>query len=83
MTTSRRLGAPMVLALVTGTLGGVPLAQAADPTLSDCIQANEAGIKLRSDNKLRQARAQWLVCAAESCNAEIRNACQARVSEVN
>jgi hypothetical protein len=70
-----------------GALGSVLAiqapARAADPTLSDCIQANEAAIKLRADSKLRQARAQWLVCAAETCNVEIRNACTNRVAEVN
>ena len=74
---------PMVLAMVMSSLGAATPARAADPTLSDCIQANETAIKLRNESKLRQARAQWLVCAAESCNVEIRDTCKNRVSEVN
>jgi hypothetical protein len=74
---------PLVLAVVMSSLGTAALARAADPTLSDCIQANETAIKLRNESKLRQARAQWLVCAAESCNVEIRDTCKSRVSEVN
>ena len=46
-------------ALVVLALAAPSGALAADPTLSDCIQANESGIKLRSENKLRQARAQF------------------------
>lgn len=58
-------------------------ARAADPTMSDCIQANEGAIKLRADKRLRQARSQWLVCAADSCGSEISNVCKTRVAEVN
>ncbi|MGO9836766.1 MAG: hypothetical protein ACLP1X_21430 [Polyangiaceae bacterium] len=58
-------------------------ARAADPTTSDCLTANEGSIKLRADHRLREARAQLLICAAASCPADIRNACTQRVGKVN
>jgi hypothetical protein len=58
-------------------------AHAADPTTVDCLSANERSIKARTENRLRDARAELLTCAAESCPADIRNECARRVSEVN
>lgn len=59
------------------------LALAADPTTADCLAANEASLKLRHDHKLRAERSQLLVCAAESCPADVRKECLSRVAEVN
>lgn len=58
-------------------------ASAADPTTADCLGANEHAITLRAQNKLREARSQLLVCAAETCPTDIRNECARRVGEVN
>jgi hypothetical protein len=58
-------------------------AHADDPTTADCLSANEHSIQLRADHKLRDARAQLLICAAASCPADIRNACMQRVAKVN
>jgi hypothetical protein len=58
-------------------------ARAADPTTSDCLNANEKAISLRNDHKLRAARAELLVCAAASCPADIRTECTRKVEEVN
>jgi hypothetical protein len=58
-------------------------ARAAEPSIEDCLAANHASIKLDSDNKLRAERAQLLICAAESCPAEIRLECAKRVDQVN
>jgi hypothetical protein len=41
-------------------------ARAADPTIADCLTANNRSIDLRHDHKFRAARAQLLVCAASS-----------------
>lgn len=58
------------------------LARAADPTTAECLAANESSIKLRSDHKLVQARAQLLVCAASSCPEQVRAVCTAHVAQV-
>ncbi len=60
-----------------------PGARAADPTTADCLSASEASLKLRSAHKLREARAQLLVCAAQTCPTDVRNECASRVSELN
>jgi hypothetical protein len=62
---------------------GPQVAVAADPTLSDCIGANESALQARAEHKLRQARAQSLVCAADSCPGEMREQCRQRVAQLN
>lgn len=64
------------------TLQAVPV-QAADPTMADCLSANETSLKLRRDRHLRDARQQLLVCAALTCPTEVRSECERRVREVN
>jgi hypothetical protein len=51
--------------------------------MTDCLTANDTSIKLRTTHKLRAARAQALVCASPSCPAEVRDACEGRVKDVN
>ncbi|MGD0530181.1 MAG: hypothetical protein ABSE49_33915 [Polyangiaceae bacterium] len=58
-------------------------ARAADPTTAECLAANESSISHRNEHKLREARAQLLVCAAASCPGEVRNACLRRATAVN
>jgi hypothetical protein len=58
-------------------------ARAGDPTTVDCLTASEKSITLRTEHKLRSARAQLLVCASTSCPADIRKECARRVDEVN
>ncbi len=58
-------------------------AQAADPTMSECLAANEGSIQLRGEHRLRQARDQALVCSAPSCPGEVRDTCQLRVKDLN
>jgi hypothetical protein len=81
---TRRLR-PFTLAALAGltvsAFGAV--AQAADPTTTDCLSANESSIKLGSEHKLRDARAQLLTCSASSCPTDIRNACTRRMGDVN
>jgi hypothetical protein len=59
------------------------IAVAADPTISDCLSANEASLKLGKEHKLRSERSQLLVCAASTCPADIRKECLSRIDEVN
>ncbi len=79
----RRVATFAGLALL-GAVGSVPRhANAADPSMAECLTANESSIKLRQDHKLREAREQSLVCASSSCPAEVRDACQTRVARLN
>ena len=45
-------------------------------------QANESAQALRQSGKLREARAQLLVCVAASCPAPVRTDCAERVNEI-
>ncbi len=78
--TFRRAMAPLI---AIGVLLLTSSSFAADPTLVDCISANEASITLRHDHRLREARQQLLVCAALACPAEVRAECERRVVDVN
>jgi hypothetical protein len=60
-----------------------PSAEAADPTTADCVAANNSSIELRHENKLRAARGQLLICAADSCPSDIRLECLRHVDQVN
>jgi hypothetical protein len=72
----------MTAVLATAAMGSAP-ARAADPTTADCLSSSEASVALRSQHKLRAARAQLLVCATATCPADIRTECVRRVAEVN
>jgi hypothetical protein len=69
--------------ILTTSVALPPLARAADPTTADCLSASDASIQLRRQHKLRAAREQLLVCAAQSCPMDIRSECIRRVTEVN
>jgi hypothetical protein len=58
-------------------------ARAADPTTADCLSASEKSLSMRNDHKLRDARAQALICAAVSCPADVRDECVRRVTALN
>jgi hypothetical protein len=58
-------------------------ALADDATTADCLSANEKSIASRADHKLRDARAQLLVCASSTCPTDIRKACMGRMAAVN
>jgi hypothetical protein len=71
------------VSLAAGVLVAVSPGRAADPTTGDCLNANEASIKLRSEHKLREARAQLLICSAASCPTDVREACMRQVARVS
>jgi len=71
------------LALVGAVCAAPRPAHAADPTMAECLAANESAISLRSGHKLREARDKSLACAAPGCPAEVREACQNRVQQLN
>ncbi len=70
-------------AFVVGSLGTSPLARAAGPTVAECLAANNSSIDLRSDHKLRAARAQLLVCASAGCPGDVRKECIRGVGEID
>jgi hypothetical protein len=53
------------------------------PTTAGCLAAAESSLALRSQHKLRDARAQLLICSAPSCPADVRAECIRRVAEIN
>jgi hypothetical protein len=77
----RRLASFTLLALASTAVA--PRASAADPTMSDCMIANENASKLHADRKLRQAREQAAMCAAETCPTELHDTCRQRVADLN
>jgi hypothetical protein len=81
---TRRFRSIILAALAGSTVGAFStLALAADPTTADCLSSNETSIKLGSDHKLRDERAQLLICSASTCPTDIRNACTKRMGDVN
>ncbi|MET0595939.1 MAG: hypothetical protein ABW133_24780 [Polyangiaceae bacterium] len=64
-------------------LGIAAPVDAADPTIAECLTANDKSIQLRSDHKLLAARKELLVCAASTCPAEVRKECMRRIDLVN
>ena len=56
---------------------------AADPTIAECLTANDKSISLRNEHKLLAARKELLVCAASTCPAEVRKECMRRIDLVN
>ena len=72
----------IIAALASAAVAARP-ARAADPTTADCLAATESSLALRNEHKLREARAQLLICSAASCPADMRDECTRRVGEVN
>jgi len=68
---------------VLAALAAAGPAWASDPTTADCLSATEGSLTLRNQHKLRDARAQLLICSAATCPADIRSECVRRVAEVN
>jgi hypothetical protein len=56
---------------------------AAAPTKSQCLSSNESAQSLRASGKLREARAQLLICAAKTCPRLVRNDCAEWLTEVD
>ena len=71
----------VVPSLVAAVLTSGP-AHAADPTVSECLSASNLSLKLRSEHKLRQVRAQLLTCASASCPPDIREECSQRMDRL-
>jgi hypothetical protein len=73
----------LFVATSAATFGIVTPASGADPTIAECLAANDKSIQLRNDHKLLAARKELLVCAASTCPAEVRKECMRRIDLVN
>lgn len=58
-------------------------ARAQDESLSKCIAENDQGLDLRKHGRLLEARKALALCAAPSCGADISEACQRGIAEIN
>jgi hypothetical protein len=67
-------------ALLSLALAALPAAARAD--VEACIHAADAGQKLRDNGSYRQAREQFIACAAEECPGEVRKGCVGWLAEV-
>jgi len=56
--------------------------QAEGPTKHDCVSANENAQDLRHAGRLREARAQFSLCAAANCPRAVQDDCAARLAEL-
>ncbi len=78
------LRAGLAMAVLGGFAFTARPALASDPpSISDCLMAAEASLKLRAEHKLRLTRTQLAVCSSPSCPAEVRQECMHRIDEVN
>ncbi len=57
-------------------------ARAAEPTKSQCIDANEAAQPLRQSGKLHAAEERLLVCVSPTCPGPVRDDCAQRLTEL-
>lgn len=80
---SRPLRRTLAFALLASAVFTASHARAADPSVSDCLMAAEASLKLRAEHKLRLTRTQLLVCSSSSCPGEVRQECMRRIDDVN
>jgi hypothetical protein len=70
--------------IITATAGVPHQAHAANgPTVAECLTASETSLKSRGQHKLKDARAQALICASRTCPADVRTECTKRVTELN
>ncbi len=74
--------APLAILALLAVASISPAARAADATVPECLAASNASVKLRADHKLRQARAQLMVCVAASCPAEVIEECSRRMEQL-
>jgi hypothetical protein len=81
MTSRRWIAAAMLAVWLAGTAGAQP---AAPPPSDDrCLAAYEQGQRLRLKHELREARAEWLLCAREPCPERFRAQCLEWFDEVD
>ncbi len=83
MTKPRLLARSLLAACALALAPGDAAAQAVAPGKKECIAASEGAQRLQQAGKLRDARAQFLLCAAASCPGPVRSDCTARAEEID
>lgn len=83
-----RLGRTAALVSVIAVLSGATsllsrAALGAEPTTLQCLTAYEDSVGLKNNHQLRAARAKLVICSSESCPAEVRAECIARVPVID
>jgi hypothetical protein len=76
----------VALTVVCWLAPAAALAQGArrtDPTPQDCVSANDKAIAAKHQNKLRAAREQYSICAAASCQVDVRRHCEQQLGDLN
>ncbi len=66
----------------TAALCLIALSASADPTKDECADADTRAQVLRKANKLRDARAELMICTSQACPEMIRQDCAERLEEV-
>ncbi len=70
----------LCLVLVTSLL--VRSARAAEPSARECLAASESWVALRSQQRLRAAKVELVMCAQAACPSDIRNECARHTDEL-
>jgi hypothetical protein len=76
----RSVVVPQLLVLLA--LPAFPIAVRADGKAA-CVRASEEALAARDDGKLRSARAEYVICAAETCPKALRQECARSLDEVD
>jgi hypothetical protein len=71
----------VAVTLASNTLS--PRAAADEPSKQQCVAANESAQTLRDAGKLRDARAQLLVCVNAACPGPVRDDCTDRLNQLD
>src|SRR6185436_1800126 len=70
-----RIRLSVAAATLAATLA-LPNAAHAHPAPKQCAQANESGLQLRGQHKVRDAVAELVICMSRSCRNEVRSECE-------
>jgi hypothetical protein len=74
---------PLSLAVACAVIAPRGSAFAADPTVAECVAANENAGPLQHSGKLREARASLLRCSSTSCPSVVRDDCIRTATQID
>lgn len=85
MTSTRapKVHLPLASLVAAALVFGVTAAHAQEKTKEECIAANESAQTMRTGGKLRDAKAQLLVCIDKTCPSVIRDDCAERLDALD
>jgi hypothetical protein len=70
------------LLLCVTVLAASPSAFAAEPTVKECLDAYEASLTFKNEDKLPEALSRLEVCSSVSCPMDIKNECVRRTGDL-